>query len=196
MANTTFPFQVNGLDKILALFDQLPKRLQRELYNELKITSAEIRDAAKKAAPADERRLAQSITSKEVSKTQFEVVAQSLYAGYMEFGTKSKTVVPAGLESIASGLKGSVSGSGSLFEAILGWVKRKGVSGRFSVKTKRRLGNKASKDQEDKTAAYLISAKIRKYGVAPKPYFYKQIPPAEKRLRNRVANMIQQLLSQ
>lgn len=191
----SFPFKINGLDKILALFDQLPKRMQRELYNELKVTAKEIRDGAKKAAPVDERRLAQSITDKEVSKTQFEVIAQSLHAGYQEFGTKSKTVVPAGLESIAQGLKGAVPGSGSLFDAILGWVKRKGASGRFSVKTKRRLGSKATKEQEDRTAAYLISAKIRKYGIGPKPYFYKQIPPAEAKLRQRVANMIQQILS-
>lgn len=193
---TSFPFQINGLDKVLALFDQMPKRLQRELYAELKATAKEIRDAAKKAAPADERRLAQSITDKEVSKTQFDVTAQSLHAGYQEFGTKSKTVVPAGLESIAAGLRGTVAGSGSLFEAILGWVKRKGVSGRFSTKTRRRLGNKNSKEQEDRTAAYLISAKIRKYGISPKPYFYKQIPPAEAKLRNRVINLLQQVLSQ
>ena len=192
---TTFPFQVNGLDKILALFDQLPKRLQRELYAELKVAAKEIRDGAKKDAPVDERRLTQSITDKEVSKTQFEVVAQSLHAGYQEFGTKSKTVIPAGLESIARGLKGPGAGSGSLYEAILGWVKRKGVAGRFSVKTRRRLGNKASKEAEDKTAAYLISKSIYKYGIKPRPYFYKQIPPVEKRLRQRVANMIQQALS-
>lgn len=193
---TTQPFQINGLEKILALFDQLPKRVQRELYSELKTTAKEIRDAAKKAAPTDERRLAQSISDKEVSKTQFTVVAQSLYAGYREFGTKSKTVVPAALESIAAGLRGSVAGSGSLYEAILGWVKRKGVSGRYSSRTRRRLGNATNKDQEDKSAAYMISAKIRKYGSAPSPYFYKQIPPAEARLRNRVINMLQQVLSQ
>lgn len=190
----TFPFKINGLDKILALFDQLPKRLQIELYNELKVTAKEIRDNAKKAAPADERRLAQSITDKEISKTQFEVVAQSLYAGYQEFGTKSKTVVPAGLESIAQGLKGVTAGSGSLYEAILGWVKRKGVAGRFSIKTRRRLGNKTSKEKQDKSAAYLISRSIYKYGIRPRPFFYKQIPPAEAKLRQRVANMIQSLL--
>lgn len=191
---STFPFQVNGLDKILSLFDQLPNRLQRELYNELKVAAKEIRDGAKKDAPADERRLAQSITDKEVSKTQFEVVAQSLYAGYQEFGTKSRTVVPAGLESIASGLKGATAGSGSLYDAILAWVKRKGVAGRFSVKTRRRLGNKGNKEAEDKNAAYLISRSIYLHGIKPRPYFYKQIPPAEKRLRNRVAIIIQQAL--
>lgn len=190
-----FPFKVDGLDKVLALFNQMPKRLQRELYAELKNTAKEIRDGAKKDAPADQTRLAQLISDKEVKKTLFEVVAQSNYAGFVEFGTKSKTVVPAGLESIAAGLKGVTTGSSiSLYQAILAWVKRKGIAGRFSVKTRRRLGSKASNDQADRTAAFFISRSIRKYGVRPQPYFYKQIPPAEARLRQRVINLLQQVL--
>ena len=191
---TVFPFKINGLEKILALFDQLPKRVQRELYNELKITAAEIRDAAKKAAPKDEAQLIRSITSKEVSKTEFDVVAQSLHAGYMEFGTKSSAVIPAGLESIAAGLKGPGGGTGNPIDALEAWVKRKGVAGRFSTKTRRRLGSATTKDSENRQAAFLIWRKIKKRGLRPRSYFYKQVAPAETKLKQRIANIIQQII--
>jgi hypothetical protein len=60
---TGFSFEVKGLDKLLKVFHELPDRAQQELKDELKITSWEIRDGAKKDAPADEARLKQSIRS-------------------------------------------------------------------------------------------------------------------------------------
>lgn len=191
---TGFSFEVKGLDKLLNVFNELPKQTQRELKAELKITGNEIRDGAKKDAPADEARLKQSISTKETGPTSFEVVAQTFYAGYLEFGTKTKVSVPAGLESIASQLKGPVGGEGSPIEAITAWVKRKGIAGTFSVKTRRRLGSSATKAAEDKQATYMIWSKIRKYGIEPHPFFFKQMPEAGRRLRQRIANMIKSLI--
>jgi HK97 gp10 family phage protein len=191
---TGFSFEVKGLDKLLNVFHELPNETQKELKAELKVTAKEIKDGAKRDAPADEARLKQSISNLETGPLSFEVVAQSFYAGYLEFGTKTKVSIPAGLESIASQLKGPVQGQGSPLEAITAWVKRKGIAGNYSVKSKRRLGNKTTKEEQDKQAAYMIWAKIRKYGIKPHPYFFKQMKPAEERLRQRLANIIKALV--
>lgn len=191
MANP-YTLKVNGLDKILALFDQMPKRLQRELYAELKNGANEIAKAARADAPKDETRLRSSISVHETSKTQFEIVAQANYAGYIEFGTKSKTVIPAGLESIAAGLRGTVAGSGSLYEAIEGWVKRKGIGGKLTKAG--RVSRSKSSQAAQRQTAFLIARSIALHGIKPKPFFYKQVPVGEANLRRKIANVIQNAL--
>lgn len=191
---TGFSFQVQGLDRLLKVFNELPKQVQKELQAELSITAKEIRDGAKRDAPADEARLKQSITVTEPSNLTFEIVAQTSYAGYLEFGTKTRTRIPAGLENIASQLKGPSGGQSNPIDALQQWVKRKGIAGTFSTKSRRRLGNKATKEQQDRQAAFIIWQKIRKYGIKPHPYFFKQMAPAEERLRRRLVAIINDLV--
>lgn len=191
---TGFSFRVQGLDKLISLFNQLPKSTQKELKAELEFTASEIRDGAKRDAPADEARLKQSISAKSTGPLEFEVVAQTFYAGYLEFGTKTKTVIPAGLEEVAGQLKGPVSGQGNPIDALQQWVKRKGIAGTYSTKTRRRLGNKATKEQQDKQVAFMIWQKIKKYGIKPRPYFFTQLKPAEERLRRRLGVIIKSLI--
>lgn len=192
---TGFSFKVQGLDKLINVFDQLPKRTQKELEAELGFTANEIRDGAKRDAPTDEARLKQSISVTTPSNLKFEVVAQSFYAGYLEFGTKTKTIIPAGLEDIASQLKGPVGGQGNPIDALQQWVKRKNIAGTYSVKTRRRTGNKATKDQQDRQVAFLIWQKIKKYGIKAQPFFFTQLKPAEERLRRRLGAIIKDLIS-
>lgn len=189
---TGFSFQVQGLDRLINVFNKLPTVVQNELGAELKITAGEIRDGAKKAAPADEARLRQSITTRTVSKTEFEVVAQTFYAGYLEFGTKTKVSIPAGLEEVAAQLKGPVSGQGNPFEAILAWVKRKQIGATMTPRGRASRSKNAQAKQ--RSVAFMIWRHIRKYGIKPKPFFFKQMAPAEQRLRQRVANIIKQII--
>jgi HK97 gp10 family phage protein len=189
-----FSFTVQGLDRLLKIFNELPKSAQTELGNELDVTAKEIRDGAKKDAPVDEARVRNSISSKKTGPLQFETVAQSFYAGYLEFGTKTKVSIPAGLEDVARSLKGPVTGQGNPLVALQGWVKRKGVAGTYSVKSRRRLGNKQTKEQQDKQVAFLIWQKIRKYGIRPQPFFFKQLPTAEANLKKRLANIISRII--
>lgn len=184
---TGFSFEVKGLDKLLNVFNELPKQTQRELKAELEITGKEIRDGAKKDAPTNETRLRQSISIAETGATSFEVVAQTFYAGYLEFGTKTKTSIPAGLESIASQLKGPVSGQGNPIDALQIWVRRKGISFNSG---KRKL----TADQKTRQTAFVIWMHIKKFGIKAQPYFFKQMAPAEQRLRQRLANIIKSLI--
>lgn len=190
---TGFSFEVKGLDKLLKVFHELPERTQQELKDELKITSWEIRDGAKHDSPADETRLRQSISTKETGATSFEVVAQTFYAGYLEFGTKTYTSIPSGLEDIAAQLKGPAGGQGSPLEAITEWVIRKRIAAKFT-KTGR-VSKAKSAIANQKWVAFLIWQKIKKYGIRPHPYFFKQMQPAEERLRQRLVNIIKSLIS-
>jgi HK97 gp10 family phage protein len=188
-----FIMKIQGLDRLKQVFHQLPVSVRKELNNELDATRKEIEAQAKKEAPTDEARLKQGISSKKTGDLNFEVVAQTTYAGYLEFGTKSKTKVPPGLESVANSLKGSSGLSGNPLEALTKWVKRKGIAGTFSVKTRKQSKSRAS-IANIKQVAFLIWRHIRKFGINPQPYFFKQVQPAEKKLRERLANVIKRII--
>lgn len=191
---TGFSFTVQGLDKVLGVFNKMPVTVQRELSNELKVTAAEIRDGAKKDAPTDEARLKQSISSRQINVTSFDIVAQYSYAGYLEFGTKTKVSIPAGLESVASQLRGpSGDPQTNPLAALKAWVKRKGLASTYSVKTQRRTKSR-SEAALTKQIAFLIWRHIRKFGIKPQPYFFKQLKIAEPKLRQRLANVIKRIL--
>jgi hypothetical protein len=55
-------------------------------------------------------------------------------------------------------------------KAIQWWVKRKKIAGTYSIKTRRRTGNKQTKEQQDKQVAFLIGRKIYNKGIDPKPF--------------------------
>jgi HK97 gp10 family phage protein len=191
---TGFSFKVQGLDQLIRLFKQLPPKVQKELGTELEITAGEIRDGAKKDAPVDEARVRNSISIKKHSVTEFTVVAQSSYAGYLEFGTKTKVSVPAGLEDVASDLKGPGEGTANPLDALQGWVKRKGLAGTYSVKTRRRKGNKQTKEKQDRQLAFVIWRHIKKFGIKPHPYFFKQMEPAANSLVGKIKAIIQDII--
>lgn len=189
---TGFSFKVQGLDRLIKVFHELPVKVQNELSGELKVTANEIRDGAKRDAPADEARLKQSISSKQVSKLEFHDTAQTFYAGYLEFGTKSSAVIPPGLQEIAAQLKGPVSGQGNPLEAITAWVKRKQIAATFTASG--RASRSRSAQAKQRSVAFLIWRKIKRFGIKPQPYFFKQMEPAETRLKQRIANMIKQII--
>lgn len=188
-----FVMKVQGLDRLQSIFKRLPKEVQTDLDNELEATATEIESAAKREAPKDEVRLANSISKKKNGILKYSVVAQTAYAGFQEFGTKTYVDVPPGLEGVANSLKGSSAGSGNPLEAITKWVKRKGIAGTFSVKTRKQSRSKAS-IANIKQVAFLIWRKIRKFGIKPKKYFFKHVEPAQKRLTTRFANVIKKYL--
>lgn len=65
------------------------------------------------------------------------------------------------------------------------WVKIKGLAGVYSVKTGKRLGNKAKQIDENRQMARAIWAKIRKSGTRAHPYFF----PALERTRDDVMRL-------
>lgn len=191
---TGFSFKVQGLDRLINLFDQLPKSVQTELEAELEVTVQEIRDGAKRDAPVDEARVRNSISTKKTGQLEFETVAQSFYAGYLEFGTKTKVSIPPGLEEVAASIKGPAGGHGNPIDALQGWVKRKGLAATFSIKSHRRTGSKADQNKQDRQLAFIIWRHIKKFGIRAQPFFFTQLPEAESRLKKRLADMIKRII--
>lgn len=188
-----FVMKVQGLDRLQRIFTRLPKQVQTDLDDELQDTANEIEVAAKKEAPKDEVRLANSISSKKEGILKYGVVAQTAYAGYLEFGTKSKYRPQPGLDAVASSLKGATGSSGNPLEAIEKWVKRKGIAGIYSVKT-RKLSRSRESLANIKQVARRIWFSIWKYGIRAQPFFFKHVAPAEQRLKSRFANVIKKYL--
>jgi hypothetical protein len=54
--------------------------------------------------------------------------------------------------------------------ALMDWVKRKGITGTYSVKTQRRTGSRGSRMSEDFDVAFAIMLKILKKGINPQPF--------------------------
>jgi len=122
------------------------------------------------------------------------VFAQSAYAAYMEFGTKGNYRPVPGAEAVAAQFRGKGPGTfKEMVRAITEWVRRKGIAGRYSVKTRRRVGSKISQQAEDAAAAWPIIMSILKNGVKAHPYFFKQqgivVPKIMKRINDRVKEL-------
>lgn len=134
-----------------------------DLLNESVIN---IERKAKRNAPVNNGRLRSSISNEPVKnkKRPFAtVVVNAAYAPYVEFGTKFKVSVPAGLESYAMQWKGSGGGDfNDLLKNIKRWCKQKGI------------------EEED---AFHIAINIARYGVAPQPFlfpaYFSEVPKIE-----------------
>lgn len=192
MANINLDIQ--GIDKVMALIKNYPAEVQTEVRDEFEATSRVVVQKAKRNAPKDEGQVANAISYKETGVMDFEIVAQKFYAPYLEFGTKGKTKVPAGLEDVAAQFQNQPA-RGGFYEfalAILAWMKRKGITaGTYSVATKRRLGNKETRFNEDVELAERIAFSILKKGIKPQPFFYPAWFEEKDKLIKRLKQIIQ-----
>ena len=138
----------------------------------------EFEAAAKRNAASnggDRGGLQKSIGHRRLNAFSYEVFAGIFYAPFIEFGTKKKVRVEPGFEDVAAQFKG-IKGSGALtlIEAIKGWVKRKGIA----------KGKKA--DQ----VAFNIARSIYLNGIAPKPFFYKNVAPMRIKLLANIKRIV------
>lgn len=127
---------------------------------------------AQRDAPKNFGRLKGAITAKRIGLAHWEMVADTVYAQYLEFGTKGNYKPIPGIDP--SQFKGQGGTGKGFYDEILKWVTRKGIAGRFSVKTRRRVGSKDQKKREDESAAWAIYLSILKHGIKAQPYFFKQ----------------------
>lgn len=181
-----------GSKELQAKIKAAPKKLKSLIGAEVEGAANMFRRNAIKDAPADTRFLGGEISVNKVGELTYEVVSGAEYSAYMEFGTKGNYRPIEGID--ASEFQGK--GTGTFKEMInnlANWVHRKGIAGTYSVKTRRRTGNKINQIAEDYQVAYLIARKILKEGVKPHPFFFKQIPDTQKRLRSKIENVLSDL---
>lgn len=163
---------ISGLRELKSRLEKAKKTLPDQLNAELGLAAEEIRGNAVKEAPADQGILRAEIQKGTDGKLSWFVFSNAVYSGYVEFGTRSKVRIPAGLEDEAAAIRSKSTSSLNAKEAIFGWCKRNGI---------------------DKKLWYPIFIKIMTVGIEPHPFFFKQIPIAEKNLRRNAENLLKRL---
>ena len=180
---------VIGLDSYLKRLQTAKKTVQAEVSGEIGDAAFKFRDDAARTAVAnggDRGTLAKSISAQQNSPFNWTVAVGATYGAFVEFGTKGKARVPAGFEDVAAKFKGFKGNGGKLYDAIYQWVKRKGLTATYSVKTKRRSKFTKSEEKRTQQIAFLIARSIYRYGITPKPFFYMQVTPVRNQLFERI----------
>ena len=178
MANP-FSIEVQGLDKLLKGLDEKTKQMTIGIDGELGRAATDIEAGAKRRVPVDMGGLKNTIGHKKNATLSWEVVAQSKYAAYVEFGTGDKTVLPPGFQEYASQFQGKTGESFKQFvDRLTEWVIRKQLVGTYSLKTHKRTDSgkrKADQNAYARSIAFLIARHILKYGGKPHPFMFPSV---------------------
>lgn len=171
MAGVTI--QVDGADRLLAALANLPKEKMQAIGDEIEAAAFEVETAAKSRAPKDQGQVANSISNKQTVSGEYmvewEVVVQARYAPYIEFGTKTKAVIPAELQAVAAQYRVKQVSGLKAKEAIYAWARRKGI---------------------DQKAWYLIYRSIMTNGIRPHPFFYTSWYAVKPKLIERIKQIV------
>ena len=151
-----------------------------EASNDLKLladlgasTSADyIANRARNKAPLNDGNLIKSI-NQEGSNGVYKVNVSADYAAYVEFGTRRKVQIPAGLEDYAAQFKGSTGRSGEeAKKAIYEWCRKKGIA-------------------EDKWWAVYIG--IMTKGIKAQPFLFPSVDEEEPKFFERLKKLLENL---
>lgn len=172
---------VLGIPELIARLNRISDEGKRQSIAIISSVADLIVVDAKANAPADLGTIIQNI-GKDVKtdgdKTYAVVFSAAPESPFMEFGTGGKVIIPTEMSDLAASFRGKSGGDFKAFVlALTGWVKRKGLVGVYSIKTKRRsnakqFGGKAGNDAGDERAAYAIAVSILKNGLKPRPFLY------------------------
>jgi len=182
--------QLKGFDKAVADIEKTAKEVNNEVKVALVDFATSVERDAKRAAPADEGKLRNSINGT-VKGFEASVTVTADYAAYIEFGTrkfaaKYVATLPPDWKSYAATFKGKGGGNLNQFiQAIMAWVRRKGIgaditkSGNFS--------SSASSLDKQQQAAYWIALNILQNGIKPQPFLKPavdaHVPELEKAIK-------------
>lgn len=186
-----FKVTVTGFNKVQHTFNTGARNVREIVDQELTSMAKEWVAGAKRDAPVDQGTLKNSISYAKTG-SNVEIFSNSFYSAFMEFGTKGKYRPIPGTEQIAAQFKGIKGGDlQQMLRMIIKWVHRKGITGTYSVKTKKRTGSKGAQSSEDLSAAWPIVMSILKHGVSPHPYFFKQQDVVWPQMVSRVKKRIE-----
>lgn len=189
--------KIQGLDQLLKRVERMSVAVREEVNEEMLAGAYEMNNEAinnirRNNSIGFSGGLIRDQQVVRVARREFEVKNSAPYAPFVEFGTGRRANPPAEWAAYAATFKGKrIPGpGGDFFERIVMWVKAKGLTGRYSTKTRRRLGSKATKDKEDRELAYFIWRSILVNGAHPHPFQY----PAFKKVGPQIVINIKRVI--
>ena len=161
---------IDGISQVISELRSINKEVEKLINYETQAIAFQIENDAKKLAPKNFGKLAQSISNKKIKDSQYKITVNEFYGAYMEFGTGTKVQVPAEFSDIAKSFKGQKSGTFEKgLEAIKVWCRSKGI---------------------DEKAAYAIFAKILGAGINPQPFLYPAWIKGKKDYENNLKKLL------
>lgn len=165
--------QLKGFDQFKQRLAKAAKEVPHEIDAELNVSANNMRAIQVKNAPADQGILRSEIQVVKQKELSYGNISNALYSGYVEFGTRSKVQVPAGLEDVASDIRaGKITSSLDAKTAIFQWCKRQGI---------------------EEKAWYPIFIKIMVEGIKPHPFFFSALAQEQPNLIKNVENILKQI---
>lgn len=164
---------IKGVSSTISELRKFGEKAEKLINAETQSTAFNIEEDAKKRAPKNFGKLAQSISHLKVKPALYKVTVNEKYGAYMEFGTGTKVSVPAEFSQMANNFKGKKQGSWKEgLEAIKVWCKAKGIP---------------------EEAAYPIFAKILGAGINPQPFLYPAWTKGKKDYQNNLERLLKSL---
>lgn len=169
-----FVVNLSGMDKIQKALQNIDKNLKVEVSNEINASALKIQSSAKRLAPVNFGQLRNGIALTKDNDLTFTVESKASYSPYVEFGTGGQVSVPADFDAYAQQFKGGKGGKfKDMIEALMLWVKRKGISGK-----------------NDKSTAYLIARSILRKGLRPQPFLIPSYQEEKPKLIQRLKKLL------
>jgi len=164
---------ISGVNETIAKLREFGNDIEKKINAETQAIAFQIETDAKKLAPKNFGKLAQSISNSKVKESHYKVTVNELYGAYMEFGTGSKVNVPAEFQDMANSFKGKRQGTWrDALESIKIWCRAKGI---------------------DEKAAYPILAKILGAGINPKPFLYPAYIKGKKDYKANLESLLKRM---
>lgn len=168
-------------------FERLIKEFPQEISTVLTANAEEIVRVAKDNAPVDRGDVKGGLRFTNTKPLQKRITSRAPHSAWIEFGTGKQAAIqvakyPDEYQAYAMQFKGTTSGGNfdEMVKLIAAWIHRKGlgsgfkgsigVAGTYSIKTRRRTGNKATNEKQNLQAAYVIARSILRKGVHPQPF--------------------------
>lgn len=165
--------KVQGTDKLIQQLKQFGAEGQREIADRTEQAAFLIKARAAALVPKNNGKVRDSIQPERIDATNWEVVARSSYAGYIEFGTGPKVDVPAEFAELANAWKNNPKGT---FEdgliAMKDWCHNKGLP-------------------EENAWIYLMN--VIKHGQQPRPFMYPAFVEGKVQYRKDLTKSLEEL---
>lgn len=165
--------KIKGLKEVERLFGKAGvDAIKREISEEMEVKAQEVRTKAVMKAPVDTG-LVRAGIEVEGKDLRWVIYTVADYAGYVEFGTKSKVDVPPEMKEEADKFRSGRGSYGDFKQAIADWMRRKGIP---------------------EEALWPIMAKIMGQGIEPQPFMWPAFQEGTKGIEKDIDAVIQRYL--